>query len=339
LKQRRGQGLLLAAALLLACVVAWVFWSSREVRVRREATLAGVPAFPQPRQELPQRKPMVRPQIAKPAEAHPRQDSMLSFVHGSSGTVTLIHVNALFNTPLAERFRQCMPKAFQEMEKGSGLAGVDLTRDIDQVAMVPDGGVVISGFFKDTALADQPMKPGSKREEYRGATIISSQSQCVAQRGNLVIVSSAGDCPALLDRALAPTPDSAQDEIYGDLYMRSDLAALHDDSTPSALKPLVDGLSGLTLRANVWDSVALSFEGSAASGKDAGDLAQMARGAVELFKSQLDDDQVELQALAELAKVNTSSGRLEMSLALPAADLFDKLHIPCPGIADAGVQP
>ena len=338
MKRRRGAGLLIAAALLLACVVGWLSWSSRAVRVRREATLAGVPSFPQPRQELAPRKSAVRPAQppqVQPARPHLRQDSMLSFVHGSSGTVTLIHINALFNTPLAERFRQCMPRAFQELETGGPVKGVDLTRDLDQVAMVP-GGYVITGFFKDTSIADQLMKPGAVRDEYRGATVVSNHGECVAQLGNLVVVASAGECQGLLDRALAPTPDSAQDEIYGDLYMRSDLASLHTDSTPAALKPLVDGLSGLTVRANVWDSVALSIEGSPVSGKDANDLAQMARGAVELFKSQLDDDQVELQALTELAKVSTGSGKLEMNLAVPVADLFDKLHIPCPGMADAG---
>jgi hypothetical protein len=77
--------------------------------------------------------------------------------------------------------------------------------------------------------------------------------------------------------------------------MRTDLAGLRADGTPPELRTLVDGLSGMTVRANVWDSVALTVEGAPVSGKDANELAQIARGAVTLVKSQLNDDQVELQ--------------------------------------------
>jgi hypothetical protein len=344
MKQRRDLRLLIAAALLLVCAVFWILWSSRSVRERREATLAGVPAFPQPHQE-PQRRPIKAAQPGLPAAPAPRppppvargrQDNMLSFVHGSGGTVALIHVNALFNTPLFERLRQCMPKEFQDLE--TGMHGVDFTRDIDQVAMIP-GGLAMTGFFDGKALAAQMLKSGAPSEEYRGATVVTGSSgQCTAQQGSMLLFSSSGDCKGMVDRALTPTTDAAQDEVYGDVYMRTDLAGMRTDSNASpALKPLVDALSGLTLRANVWDSMALSVEGNPISGQDASDLARMASGAVQVFKGQLDDDQVELRALAELAKVNTSGGKLNLEMALPVADLFEKLHIPCPGLEDAGV--
>ena len=94
----------------------------------------------------------------------------------------------------------------------------------------------------------------------------------------------------------------------------------------------------MTARANVWDAVALSIEGAPNSGRDANDLLHMARGALSLAKEQLDDDQVELQALAGLAKVDAKDGKLRMDLVLPAKDLFDKLHIPCPNDPDAGAN-
>jgi hypothetical protein len=341
MKRRRAPRLLIAAALLLACVVCWSLWSSRAARERRETTLAGVPAFPQPRQETV-RRPLAKaavllPQpIAKPPPApRQRQDNLLSFVQASSGTVTLIHVNALFNTPLAERLRQCLPKGFQDLQ--TAVPGLDVTRDIDRVAFASGGGMLVSGFFEGNAGIQKLMQTDAAPEQYRGATISTHNNQCRAQLGNLLVFAPAGTCQDHLDRALAPTPEAAPDEIYGDLYLRTDLAALREDkSNSSSFRPLVDALSGLTLRANVWDSVALSVEGNPMSGKDGQDLSQMASGAMQLFKTQLGDDQVELQALAELTKVKTADGKLQVDLALPVADLFDKLHIPCPGLQDAG---
>lgn len=341
MKRRRSPRLLIAAALLLACIVCWSLWSSRAARERREVVLAGVPAFPQPRQETV-RRPLAKPAppapqlAAKPPPApRPRQDSLLSFVQASSGTVTLIHVNALFNTPLAERLRQCLPKEFQELQ--TAVPGMDVTRDIDRVAFSGSGGMLVSGFFEGNPGIQKLMQTDASLEQYRGATVSTRGTLCVAQLGNLMVFAPAGTCQDHLDRALAPTPETAPDEVYGDLYMRTDLAALRDDkNSSSGFRPLVDALSGLTLRANVWDSVALSVEGNPMSGKDGQDLSQMASGAMQLFKTQLGDDQVELQALAELTKVKTADGKLQVDLALPVADLFDKLHIPCPGLADAG---
>jgi hypothetical protein len=156
--------------------------------------------------------------------------------------------------------------------------------------------------------------------------------------GNLIFAGPAGKCESLIDRSLAPAPESDSDDVYGDLYMRTNLDDLRASDPPPALKSIVDSLSGMTVRANVWDSVALSIEGAPVDGKSATDLASMARGAVSLAENQIDDDQVELRALADLAKVSSAEGKLQMDLAVPVNDLFDRFHFPCPGLADAGVQ-
>jgi len=70
---------------------------------------------------------------------------------------------------------------------------------------------------------------------------------------------------------------------------------------------------------------------SSAISRPATGAASQARGAVALAKGQLDEDQVELQTLAEFAKVSSESGKLELNLALPVQDLFDRMHLPCPG--------
>src|SRR5207245_2706923 len=104
-------------------------------------------------------------------------------------------------------------------------------------------------------------------------------------------------------------------------FLRSDLTPLRGKDAPPEIRAIVDGLDGLTLRANVWDSVALTLEGAPRSGRDARELAQMARGVVALAKGQLEEDQVELQTLADLAQVSTQGDKLEVNLALPAKDL------------------
>ena len=95
---------------------------------------------------------------------------------------------------------------------------------------------------------------------------------------------------------------------------------------------ILEGLSDVTVRANVWEMVALSLEGKPQSGRDPRDLARIARGAISLAKEQLDPSDVELATLASLARVDNSKDGLQIDLALPANDLFDKLHFPCPGV-------
>jgi hypothetical protein len=266
--------------------------------------------------------------VPRPA---PARDGLTSFaLSGESANVGVVHVNALFNTPLFERLRQCMPEEFAQIEAGGAGLGVDLTRDLDRVA-ITSSGVAMSGFFEGKPVAAAIAGSSARSEDYRGATLFSRPSGCVAQSGNLVLMGRGDDCRPLVDAALTPAPPDAQDTIYGDVFFRTDLSALRGQGAPDELRALVDGLSGVTVRANVWDSVALTVEGTPAAGQNVRDLEQMARGAIALVKSQLDDDQVEVRALADLAKVGRDAHVLQVDLALPAQDLFDKLHFPCPG--------
>lgn len=336
--KRRDLRLLAVALALLAIPVAYVWWNSRAVEERREKTLAGVPQFPAPHQ-APRRKPFPvstpprAPEVQRPA-AVGKHDPLASLVLAPSSGAALIQVNALFNTPLFERLRQCLPEQFGALDQLGRKLGIDLAYDVDRVALTP-GGVAISGFFEGKPVAESMMGPGASSESYRNGIIFVDRGHCAAQLGNLVITSDTGDCRALIDRTLEPTPADAADELYGDIFARSDLAPFRAADAPPEVRALLDGLDGLTLRANVWDSVALSVTGTPSAGHDARDLAQMAKGAVALAKGQLDEDQVELQTLAEFAKVATESGKLELNLALPAQDLFDRMHLPCPG-RDAG---
>jgi hypothetical protein len=162
----------------------------------------------------------------------------------------------------------------------------------------------------------------------------------VAQDGNLLLFGPRDNIEKLVDRALDTSASKVDpQDIYGDLFVRSDLSSIKERSasgsggtqTRDAMDAILEGLSGVTLRANVWDSVALSVEGKPKDGQRVSDLARMARGAISLAQEQVDPNDVELATLAELAKVTQSKDALNIDLAVPAADLFDKLHLPCPG--------
>jgi hypothetical protein len=344
--KRRDSRLLVAALVLLALPALWLIWNSREVEKRREATLAGVPQFPAPHQ-APRRRPMppgIPPRPPEPARVEPpgapaaKPDPVASFALGQPSGGALIQVNALFNTPLFDRLRRCLPRQFASLDEAGRKLGVDLQYDVDRVAL-SGGGVALSGFFEGKPVAETMMGPGADRADYRGAAIYTRQDHCTAQMGNLVLTTleGSGDCRALVDRALAPAPAGASDELYGDVFLRTDLASLRAQDSPPEIKALIDGLDKLTLRANVWASVALSLEGAPQAGRSPRDLAQMAQGAVALVKSQLDEDQVEFQTLADLAKVSGDGSKLQIDLALPANDLFDRFRFPCDE-RDAGPQ-
>jgi hypothetical protein len=332
MKKRRDLRLLGAAALLLLGSAAWLLWSSRSETRRREAVLAGVPKFPVPGQP-PRRRPLSVTHAASsplpPPPAPARHDSIASFALQSGGGA-VVQVNALFNTPLFDRLRQCLPGDFAALDSAGKELGLDVSRDVDRIALA-SGGVAVSGFFAEKPIA-RTIAGGDPREEYLGAAIFHRPGgRCVAQMGNLLLFGESDDCRGLVDRALAPTPADAADQLYGDLFLRSDLAPYRSADAPPEIRALADGLESVTLRANVWDSVALTVEGTPQPGRSLQDLAQMAQGAIAVVKSQLDEDQVELRTLSDLANVAVKGGRLELELALPADDLFDRLHFPCPG--------
>ena len=213
--------------------------------------------------------------------------------------------------------------------------GVDLERDVDRLAVSADG-MAMSGFFEGKPIARTIAGywPDAEERPYRGQSIWISRHAGIAQVGNVVVAGTADSMERLVDRALDPPPQGADpNDVYGDVFMRSDLTDLRRSAGGSSdpVQAMLDGLSGVTVRANVWDMVALSIEGKPQAGRSVADLAAMARGAISLAREQLDPSEVELATLAELAKVTGSGEAVNIDLALPMNDIFDKLHFPCPG--------
>ena len=350
-KRRDLRAALIAVLLLLACGALWV-WTSSDARDRRQAALSSVPDFPsrgQPashaRRPLAQAPrlpppPVLRADAGQPPPPRQRIDSMTSFVLHPAHTIGVVNVNALLNTPLFAKIKECLPLRFERIAEQSSRLGIDFERDLDRVALF-EGGVAMSGFFAGKPVAESIAAAAGQptsTETYRGTTIYSSQRFAVAQIGNVVVQGSTDQIRGLVDRVLDPPPASADpQDVYGDVFLRSDLEGLRegrksgDNSARDAMGAMLDSLGGLTARANVWDSVALSLEGTPRGGASVGELAKMARGAIQLARDQVDQEEVELSTLADLARVAGTGDELRVDLALPAKDLFEKLHFPCPG--------
>ena len=351
LRSRRGRDLIrlgIAALLLCGAAIGWFAWNAR-ARARREAVLAGVPSFPE-RGEIPRRRPFLPPRpLSAAAPSRPRgvpgRDRLNAFALAPAHSVAVVQVNALLNSPLFARLRACAPEQFRDLEDHAGDLGLDLNRDIDRVALVA-GGMAISGFFEGKPVVQKLMGlegGAGQAQEYRGAQLFSRHGSCVAQLGNLILAGPENGCEALVDRALSPPPaGDAAGELYGDLYLHSDLSDLQGQGAgapPGPLGEIVRALSSATVRANVWDEVALSLDGAPAAGQSAQALAQLASGALSLAKSQIAGDDVEMQTLSRLARVSSAGGRLHVELVLPAEQLISQLHLPCAEDAAGSTDP
>jgi hypothetical protein len=198
---------------------------------------------------------------------------MTSFVLHPAHNVPLVQVNALLNTPLFDRIRQCMPAEWEKMTGETSQLGIDLERDLDRVAVTADG-MAMSGFFDGKPIARNIARswPDLEEREYRGHPIWLSKYGGIAQIGNLLLMGARGSMDKLLDRALDPAPEGADpQDVYGDVFMRSDLSDLRgrgEGANPDVMRAILEGLSGVTVRANVWDTVAVSVEGKPQPGRD-----------------------------------------------------------------------
>src|SRR5262249_41629330 len=144
----------------------------------------------------------------------------------------------LFNTPLFERIRECLPLPWMEFTEGAARLGIDLERDVDRLAVTSDG-MAMSGFFADKPIAQGVAQfwPDAQERRHRGVPMwLSSElGTGIAQAGNLLVAGPRDSMERLLDQALDPPPPGTDaQEIYGDVFMRSDLSALSGgDAAPS----------------------------------------------------------------------------------------------------------
>ena len=166
-----------ALALLALSGAIWV-WMSRNAVERRARVLASIPAFPARGQEsrprvfsdggtvrLAEPPPSASPEPRRPA----KPDPLTSFVLKPAHDVTLVHVNALLNTPLFERIKGCLPAQWSEFTGVAERMGIDMERDVDRLAVTADG-MAMSGFFEGKPIARNIAGnwPDLEERQYRG---------------------------------------------------------------------------------------------------------------------------------------------------------------------------
>jgi hypothetical protein len=342
---RRRDVVLLSVVVVLFLFggLAWWVWT-QEFEERRAEVLAGLPPFPSaPDAGLARRQAPARPRVEAPPLPVEARSHLEAFVLAPTGNLAVVQVNALVNTPFYARLEACLRQEFEGLaDAGVLFGGLDVKRDVDRVALVP-GGVAVSGSFApDFAARLAQQWPGAVPASYRDVQIYAGGDGCVAQVGSLLLLGSSHDgCAALIDRALAPVPQSTSaDPLESDLYTRTDLSALRaaaaQEPAGSPLSEVTEGLEQVTLRANVWDQVALSIDATPKGGGKDGlsQLARLSELALQAGQTQMADDPA-WSALLDQSKVNTAKGHLLLDVALPAEALFDRLQLPC-GRPDAG---
>ena len=296
-RTRRDGQTVLVAVIVLALMGLAGWWMSRSVRKQHEEVLASVPAFPSKDEPPKERRRPPDPALVAPPPAAPTNptaspaprppDALTRFVMQPSKSVGLVEVNAIVNTPFFDRVMECYP---MPKDGPTGKPPFDWKKDIDRIAFT-DKGMLISGFFDEKGPFDwfEAASEGeSRRREYRGFSVLDVGVQSIARKGSLLLSGSASDINGLIDRVIDPPPaDQVTTDVYGDVYFRSDMSTLQqglnrnrDAGENQVLDSILERLDGVTLRANVWDSVALTLDGAPRNGQSIEGLASVIRGAL-----------------------------------------------------------
>lgn len=338
--QRRVDVRMLSVAVILLCCVGfwWLTLSGNATR-ERERIRSTVPAFPQ-RPAVVSTPPQTS--IARAAPGRNITSSQLTaspivqrFIlnSGKSGVAGMVHLNALLNAPFVRKLNQCFDT--KELEGAAdGGSGFQPQRDIDEVSFTDDG-MLATGFFDGTPESAGFHCPQSgDPESYRGFTIYHCASHVAYAGQQSAIIEGSDNIKTLIDRATdAPPADADPGDIYGDMYWRMDTSDMGQtpgaDMTETMIDAALAQLTNVRIRANVWDSVALSAEARPSENQTAQDAATSLQGVLGLVRSQINENDVETSTFAELAQVSSDGARVHMNLALPADMLADKLNNMC----------
>lgn len=261
---------------------------------------------------------------------------------GKNGAV-MIEVNALRHSPLVDAILECRKQ--QNTDDANGLAllksefGIDLTEDVDRVAM--DAEVLaVSGFFSKLQL---PADVGVGTAYGDGGRIFSmttddNKPAFMAKVGDDLMLTSTdeGQLKAAIDRAegRAEAPPSFPEgivggEIYG-LIGPELLKGLVGLAGDSPLAPFSDMLTTSALRVAVDEDAALSLDLGARSPEDADQLSRAIGGALAVARADAKNNgHDELAALLEQARVEPrGDGSIALDVAVPGKDLLRILGCP-----------
>lgn len=322
---RQRIGLLLGVVLLLA---AGVFLSRATTtpptaRVEPPDRAASKTRVQYPR-DLPRtaerpRRMTQRPEEPERNDQAPGRDPVVAAISSAENvSAVFIEVNAIRHSPIIEEAIRCLEADTDaELERLRQELGIDLTKDIDRIALGQDA-VAISGFFEDLKF---PAEFGDGVAYGESGTLfevpMGPKNSHLARIGEglLLLGPDEASLRAAVDRvegraSFPPpnTPEGAPSEIYGtvDATFLSKLLAAGSNPQMEQLGALIEQSQ---IRVLFDDAVSVSLDVQAKTPEQGRDLAKTLRGALAALRREAaQEGQLDVASLWEQARVLPGDG-------------------------------
>ena len=302
------------------------------LRMERRAILPPLP--PQsgpPRDEPPQRK---------------RDPLLWALPPDPSRAVVVFEANALRHSRLGELFLGCLDEAEQKHLDDLRRVGVDPLKDVDRVAVMPEG-LLVSGFF-DRVRWDEVFQ-GLAGERYGGEAVLyadpgQDRFAAAVWRNQLIVLGRDRDAVrAAVDRvegrapATPPIPEEATyGEVYGVLPGEALRALVPQGTSGDLARRLAEVASRVELHADAMRDVAVTARVSGEDGAALEDLARALGAALAVARIEAGaSGERELAELLDHARVARGGDGFSLELALPA-ELLERWFAGCRDRAGAG---
>jgi len=238
-------------------------------------------------------------------------DASFKFLPPETQAIAFVDVQALVNAPfIQDVLKNGQPDLPREIDQLKNKAGLDPQRDIEKVTFGrfgEKGGLVIAQGKIDKFKIEQYLKDdGKKSEAYLGQTLFRDDNTAFVFFDNLAVIGSVDAVKKAMDQMQLPAPPSLRSDLVaaiqtiepdnqvwavGDLSAK-DLNAVGVRGPAPAidmLKTLKNGTFQLRFDTGLHARATANF----ADAQSAKDLADLARGAVALFKLQIGKQQAQ----------------------------------------------
>ncbi len=337
---RRARAWLLGAAVLLAATALVAVLSDGGPPVSTHAEIE-FPRHLRPAeyQRMERRATLPPPPRAPDAAGEParKRDPLLSALPpGAPKGVVVFEANALRHSRLGELFLGCLGEGERSAIEDLRRIGIDPLKDVDRVAVMPDG-VAVSGFF-DKVRWDQVFERAAGSSRVGEATVFrwavppegDGMAAAVWRNQLLVMGEDRAAVEAALDRVegRAPSrPPIAEEASYGEVYgvlpgrVLAELVRTGGGSGDLARR-LALLASRIELHADAMNDVAVTAKVSGDDRTALEDLAKALGAALALARveAQGSGDRT-LGELLEHARVVRGGEGFSLELALPAETL------------------
>jgi len=280
----------------------------------------------------------------EPVEPGPKRDPLLwALPPDPSKPVVVFEANALRHSRLGELFLSCLGEGEQKAIGDLGRMGIDPLKDVDRVAVTPDG-LAVSGFFDKVRWGE--VFEGLAGERHGEAVLYAPEDSrqdpfaAAVWRNQLLLLGRDREAlRAAVDRVEGrapgspPIPDGA---TYGEVYGVLPGEALRALVPPGAgsgdlARRLAEVASRVELHADAMNDVAVTAR---VGGDDRAGLEDLARAlgaalAVARVEARASGER-ELAELLDHARVARGGEGFSLELALPAETL-ERWFAGCPG--------